>query len=477
MADYGSMKESAIANVISQKPLMMHHPGSMRFSELYDNPSNCETHLGETVNQSAQIRVTGNTKNFGSTANYLVSSSSLIGGMYLSLELTLLAEELVNEGWGWQAIDNISFTYPNSLIQKLTLTGHQLKDLSLLTCRDKKARNALMRLAGQNIPLTGTGSACIFIPSLTQWLSGYNKPLDMSILSGPIQIDITFNAKGKFIMYEAGGGWGATAAFNRADLVASTHMLLDSTFAIRNELMANPNMRYFQRALYYPYQTFNETIGATEATLNLTGFPSAMLNGLLISINNPSAYAADGNGTSYQYFNPVITSCSLEFGGQLLFKANSTQEFYANLFRGFGGDDLITWSDAVLDARPQAANLALATPTIGSPGGGTTARRLYNRPIFIPLCFDARGVLDQRVTENLPSYSGSSMQLKLTVSRYLPQKFGWIGPNGAPPQSSFNEDVSTQDLLGAANAACTIVVTYLSASAVEYSQGSVDLLL
>ena len=90
--------------------------------------------------------------------------------------------------------------------------------------------------------------------------------------------------------------------------------------------------------------------------------------------------------------------------------------------------------------------------------------------IVIPLMFDGEKCLRGHLIENLPSYSGATLQLTFTVDNQFQRR----EMLAATPFQSGNQVVVGS---GAANSPWILEVGYIMASISEVSQGSIDLQL
>jgi hypothetical protein len=253
--------------------------------------------------------------------------------MMLNAEIqTPIEVMVVSEGWLFQAIHSVEITVSNSLISNMVVPGTSLREYMLACCCDEVERRNLLKTAGRITGSVAAGQshkASIPIGWLLGCGTGLKKdfPIDMSILNGPILVQINWNPSNTFAFYSSTGAavpGTATpliAAFSSLNLTASTTDLLDGAFGVRNALMANPGSTYVLPATYlnaikYPFTGQ----GGVSTTINLNSAPSGMLEALVLTIKPTSEILVSGLTATTSIPGSVgLSSLRLQYGGQDLF--------------------------------------------------------------------------------------------------------------------------------------------------------------
>jgi hypothetical protein len=407
--------DGAVANVLSGSRLLLAHPGAAKFNQLYATPDMSTTNLAETVNSRGRLRQESNSKTVGGRSDFYLSSSSLVSDIILTFSITLNdAAQFTLAGWGFDAINAVECTYANSMIQSLHVNGAVIREYLLLTCKDKTARERLLRNAGLNA--SGNGAvlhASIPLPFLNQNAGGNNSnyPLDFSVLNGPMTITIIWNNSNQFLHSSANGAAPvAINAFTEVYLSAQTSDLQDGNFSVKKAMNMNPSLVYSIPAKYLntiSYTINNLNTGAVQS-LNLNSAPSGMLSAIILSIR-PQSWK-DGSVRNFFGSSVDLSQLRLLYGGQALYQFNSYQEGCAFDFMNYG--DSLEYDEPF----SFMSGTAPAAGAIGESDDGVYKRVMKSRVYHIPFCHNARKVFREHLTENLPSYSGATLQLEFTVA-------------------------------------------------------------
>jgi hypothetical protein len=420
MSENDSGIDSAVSNVLSGSRLLLSHPGAAKFNQLYATPDASTTNLAETVNSRGRLRITSNSKAVGGRSDFYLSSSSLVSDIILNFSITLTnANQMLGFGWGFDAINAVECTYANSLIQSLHINGSVIREYLLLTCKDKCARERLLRNAGNNAKgAVGKVWASIPLPFLNQNAGGNNAnyPLDFSVLNGPMTVSIIWNTSNQ-ILQSAANNAAPTAIteFSDAYLTAQTSDLQDGAFSVKRAMNLNPSLVYSIPAKYL--NTISYSINAYTpgdvATLNLNSAPAGMCSGIIFSVRpqqwKDGSKDADNNYTHFGS-SADLSYLRLIYGGQVLYQYNCYEE--GSTF------DLMNYGDSLEYDEPFSfiSSVAAAAGALGETDGGIIKRVMKSRVYHIPFCHNARKVFREHLTENLPSYSGATLQLEMTVA-------------------------------------------------------------
>lgn len=467
--------DQAVASVLSRSKLKLAHPGASQLHEFYAAPSNCTSHLAESVQNYHRVRIAANNLNLNSQTTFTISTSSLVSSLWLHVTLAgTTGFKLPHDGWLFDAINTIEITFSNSLLQNMVLPGSALRDYMLLTCKNRWDREALLKLAGEG-SFNTVASASMPIGHLLA-SAAYQAgtfPIDFSVLNGPVLIQFNWNPGYKFTV-KAQLAFAAPTTWATCQITGMTTDLVDSSFAVKSAMAQNPMLIYSSPAKYLnsiPYNLSNVNVGALQ-TINLQSAPAGMLSAIILNIR-PAGGAADGGGPpstqSSDWFgistgtalihseSVQLSTLTLTYGGQNIVDCRSAAEIKAMYTAAFCGDDL---SYDVRSCRNvgRAANNVAADDLVGE-------QVYHTNCVVIPFGYDNRGIFSQKLTENLPGYAGASMQLSFTVAQ------GTISTNAAPYTVAADPNQLQNGL------PYVVQVTYVIEGLFEVSQGTVDLQL
>lgn len=533
--DYQSYVEQSAAHVLANHELLMATPSASRLTSFYPTPSESQNTIAQAVCNSGQLTVQANSKNFGQSSDFIISSPNLMDTPHLRIGFEIPAYTKVvggdpteapnlyagsyHVGWGFDCIEQIEITFANSNISNLQVTGHAMRAWSLLQCKDEEARKKLLHTAGPH-KISNRNSNIVMeavVPlSFLFWRSAGGVkggfPIDGRALNGPIIFRIRFAPLAQFFgpclsdfaankvpdndypstvsTFTPGershggvadfwpGGSNAVNSFSTMNLTFRSYQLMDGAFSVSKALEANPGFVYSLPSLWlnsYSQQAVVSKDGVV--TMNLNSAPAGMIQAMILRIrpvNADPATAAgatasavnqensrlnynqakfqlatpsDGSEIIYRPYVPwslPLSALKLSYSGQAIFDARSESEldqFYRDIFNG---DDLKTGVCGLplhLSVRRtrEYMNYQTAVKNIATPSDATKDqwRAGYhylsiedeNEPnnssvehqepmLIIPLMHDGTDVLRKRGFENLPHYSGSTLQLEFTIKPY-----------------------------------------------------------
>lgn len=466
--------DDAAEQILSQKRVLLRHPGSRGINELYPTPNRSSTQLAEVVNARGRYVVSGNSLQIPGTTNFSISTSSIIENWEVHATINLPANAVVNTGWLFQAISRVEITYANSLMQSIQISGLALREFLLSNCHGPKCKEDLLYQAGYPTVLApaanASHSASIPVGNLIISALGQKGQfgIDQSTLSGPIQVLIRWNDFSAFGSKIGANAVVAPTAFSSLKLTCGTSDLLSGAFSVRQALSMDPSLSYsipvkYLNSLNIPVTNFDPTIADNEQVFNLTSAPAGMLETIIISykpraeISSPWVPGGAVAGYNSMPGNVNLKSMRLTYGGTDLFKAETPSEIDANYRSCFGGDTMNYMHTAHLFT--------------GDPATGPTVviNQFKGQCYQFPLMFDGCSVLQGKgLTENLPSYSGATLECRLAVDERMNRR-QYLA---AAPFSGVNAPVTTAGVIP-----FNLEVCYVIAGILEISQGSVDLQL
>jgi hypothetical protein len=452
--------DNAVANVLSSKRLLLSHPNAAKFNQLYATSDKGTTNLAESVNSSGRNRVSSNSLAVGGRSDFQVSSSSVVYDLILQFEIPAVpADGKLMSGWGFNAISSIEITYSNSLIQNLVITGPCLKEYLLLSCSSKDQRDELIRNAGLCADAAAANQkASIPIPLLNQNASGVygNYGLDFAVMNGPLTVSVIWNQSGQFIARKATGtAAGTLANFANVNLSMRTSDLQDGAFSVKRALNMNPELVYSVPSRYInciPYTVTANAYASGIATIpavNLNSVPAGQLEYIILSLIPQQMYqnAAGTESSRAPVSQPDFESIRLTYGGQTLYEANTYQEICNR--------DLMMFGDSLLYNEPYSVDAA-----------ATAAQAKKSKVYCIPMTYEARKVISSHCVENLPSYSGATLVLEMSIKTATS-----VAGNSSFAEGGFAAAYPTDASTYRLN------IAYVLTSLLEVSNGTVDLQL
>jgi len=269
-------------------------------------------------------------------------------------------------------------------------------------------------------------------------------------------------------------------AFTQCELTMRTYQLMDGTFSVSKALEANPSLIYSIPSLWmnsYSYSTSVTAEGIID--LNINSVPAGMIQAIIVRVRpsnvttykQPITYASGGDDDAnlqgdYQYllnyepsgpdYRPVagnidaanssktasyrpyvpwslpIRELNLQYSGQNIYNAKTGQS-HDGFTRSIFNDDLRT----KIPGLPLTQNVvgqismlnwqnrddAVATmaqfpiTTVSNLGDDAMVEH-DTQVIVIPLMHDGDSIFRHRAFENLPHYSGSTLQLRIGVEPF-----------------------------------------------------------
>lgn len=462
---------ASVAEVLSRNSVRLASPSSSQLTELYSTPSNTTSHLAATVQSYGRVRIPANNLNLNSSSTFTVSTSSLVSSMWLHVSLPGAATyKMAGDGWLFDAIADCLISFSNSAMQQMIIPGDSLRDYLLISAKDKEHREMLLKQAGQGAVAGVAVKACIPI-GFVCFNAGFqdaNFPVDFSALGGPMQVQITWKSGNQFTVNGANGSnYVQPTAWGECYLTAQTTDIVNSAFAIRQALAMDNQLVYSipgRHLIQYTYNLQNVTV-ANEQFVQLTSFPTGMLQAILLNIR-PQSNAADAADTSSGWFGSTLgtqlihgesmplSTLRLDYGGMSLADCRSPQEIKAMYMQAFAGDDL-------------SYNIVYSDRCDGLDAESTTVDdlvRLTNVNV-IPFAYNLRRCLSDHHDETLTNYGSASLSLRFTMAQ----------PNvireGAPFRTVADPHVVINGL------SYVVSVTYILSAIVSVTSGTVDLIL
>lgn len=263
---------------------------------------------------------------FGSTSQIIIPNTDMVYEVYLHMTLpAVILDQTITTGWCYDIIREISFTFGQSNVSNLRLSGKSIRQLNVMSSATReKATEMVTVLGGEgHRAVTGVipeGTICIPLP----WsnMSGdKKKPFDMSLLNNPVQLQITLN-DGTSIY----GGQAASfpTALSSASVFMRTGTLSDKSNSIRQELMNNSSLMY-EYPFYHKVSPSPKYGLVTDTTtvnrVELLEFIESDLQTIIFSVHDTpqqkktvAGLSGPSPGVSLECFD-----INLEYNGQTIF--------------------------------------------------------------------------------------------------------------------------------------------------------------
>jgi len=341
MADL-TQEAAEMLTLMQDKRTILSAPGS-KLSSLYYNVMNSTVDSVEITFNTGRYVSSLSTPLFGAQSQVILANSSFVGEVYLHLELpNLWPGQSLSRGWGYGAIQQLSFLFGSSNVSQLTVNGQTLWHKIAMQCENAEKRSELFRLGGDELlspiqrlnSLTGLPerdpdavlSADILLPLPWSSASGLfgKKAFDTNLLVNPITIQLTFNQSTSVF----GGSISPNpfpSGFTTATMIFRQGDLFSKSMSLKNKLLSMPDQSMFYPWIYtqsyLPTQFYGSNVASQPITMPLLGFINADLLALTIGVVRTSLLApVQGQPPNiFQYDN--IQNVSLLFNGTVMFNA------------------------------------------------------------------------------------------------------------------------------------------------------------
>jgi hypothetical protein len=462
--------------ILSSNALFIAHPGNAKLSEFYPNASNVTSHVAEALNQHGSYRVSFNQRQFGGSSTAIVSTSSLLNNFAIAFSILPGNANTVGteDGWGFEMIQTVQFSFSNSLMQDVAIPGPLLKEYALYLCKDESERSRLLRAAGSPFAGVVTARSAIVPLNFLSFIGTTHAfPLDLSVLSsGTVQIRVTLKPADQVFQNNAAAALNANLAIDQMDIIASTSVLLQSAFSVRNAMIESPEMIYSLPSKYLNFYTYaiaaatNPYI-APNQTLQLSSVPSGQLEAMFVCIrrnrDNPNPQLTSplyDNAVSFDYLK-------LTYGAQTIYESRTFEERCYYLKSVFD-DDLQYTTDGFKGVAAEALPFLIET--------SYDADRQYQCCV-IPFMHKGASTKSGAFMENLPTYGGSQLSLEYRLRAPRHTEYWAVESANGLPANATNRPSKTEVVAGNAANGHTIYIGYLMSSILMISNGVIDLQL
>ena len=322
MASGMSHVDYAAQAVLASSELLLASPSNAKLTTFYPVPSECTSVIAQSICNTGQLFVAGNSQGLGTSTNFQISSANIIDTPMLVVELEVLGPggasnkyAFVEDGWLYGLVKSYEVTYSNSNISNLVTRGSALRDWNLAQQPNHERRQQILRNGGRGeyFPLAAdqrkTFKACIPL-SFLNWGSGCVSnpgfPFDARTINGIIQVQINWADNINQVVTRCRVGNSANGAIcdplvsadiKKAIITMRSYQLLDSSFSVGNALAMDPSKRYVLPAKWLNSYTYEVGLTAVDdgalvgdaprhlsGTIELNSAPAGMLQGIILHV-------------------------------------------------------------------------------------------------------------------------------------------------------------------------------------------------
>lgn len=324
--------------ILVTKRTILSNPGTKLDYGLYYNAVNTLVQASQVTWTQGRYKQSLSSPQFGAQSTIIIPNGSFVQTLSLHLEFpaALAANMVLNRGWGFAAIQSISFLMGSSNVPQITIQGSSIYQLMLAQTEGVLKRSEMLALAGQECKVVdGTiPVADLIIPLPFSVFAGKDSPFpfDTNLLQNPITINVQLNPLRNFC-----SGTGVPSypyyQFGKAEASLKLGDMLDKSAGLRRKMQDNPDLIYgYPFNHFQSYQASFDSYGKTSSgqgsgqTINLLGFINADLLGIVIGVQK----AIDTNPTrTNDVINPLIyeevADVSVMFNGLVMHSTTGQQ--------------------------------------------------------------------------------------------------------------------------------------------------------
>ena len=337
---------SSASDILSLKQPQLNSPGHL-LNSLYPSKFTVST---EGVENTAmwQNVISLPSASFNSATSVQLPIDQMISHVILHVRLENLSSNVsLPRGWIYAAINNCAFTLGSSSSVATNIPGFAILQTVLAQCHDAERRDEILRLGGEEqfgpalAPVGQTVphlDAYAIIP--TPFSTACNAfPIDSTLLSQPIKIDIAFNAASAFM----GGSGTKPTAFSVAEISLHQLKLSNQAASLRQNMRQDPSLTIsYPWIMSFPFTSpqfagHRDGDPGTQCLVQLNGFPDGDLLGIVMWIIRDSDVAPSANSTPNPFNCDEISDLVIDFNGSQIYRQNGKQYKLAGLLQQQSG--------------------------------------------------------------------------------------------------------------------------------------------
>lgn len=330
--------------ILVTKRSILSNPGTKLDYSLYYNSLNTVVQASECTWTQGRYQQSFSSLAFGSSSTIIIPNGSFVQAMRIHLELPDLGANMtVPRGWGFAAINNISFLLGSSNVPQITISGQTVYQLIMAQCETVSKRNKMLKLAGEEqlAPTGGRIVADLVLPLPFSSASGTDSqfPFDTNLLQNPILVTITFNPASAFIGGIGLATWPQTGFVN-ASAQLKLGDLLNKDQGLRRIMQQNPALIYGYPITHFQSYTtnffgrafsINDAPYPQAATINLTGLINADLLGIVFGVMPTSRLRPSGSNPVNPLIYDEVENVQLLFNGLVMHSTPKKQHLLTNM--------------------------------------------------------------------------------------------------------------------------------------------------
>ncbi len=378
---YTPNESSIEGNVVSQdgilvtKRTILSNPGTKLDYGLYYNSINTLVAASQVTFTQGRYKQSLSSPQFGAQSTIIIPNGSFVSTITLHLEMpALLPNMVLNRGWGFAAIQSISFLMGSSNVPQITIQGQTIYQLMMAQCEGVLKRSEMLALGGQETFGPAAAQYCdLIIPLPFSVFAGKDSPFpyDTNLLQNPITINIQLAPLTSFCS-GVGVPSYAERGFSKAEVSLKLGDMLNKDAGLRRRMQENPDLIYgypFNHFQSYQAAFRSPMPGTSRVTINLLGFINADLLGIVIGVQQSIRQTA---ARTNDIINPLIyeevADVELKFNGLIMHSTTGQQH-------------KLTGMNSVNDAI-YLQNSEVNIPAVAGTGPFTsTPRNIY--PVYI----------------------------------------------------------------------------------------------
>jgi len=334
---------------LNDKKVLLSNPG-YAMTDIYYSMMNTTLSLAEVTYNTGRFTQSLGSKTFGSTSQVVIPNDQLVSSMYLHLRLDNLGANIqLPRGWGYRAIDSLSFILGSTNVSQLQINSQSLFQRNMEECETEEKRSEVLTLGGEEILNTGSindvssAHAYILLNLPFSRMQGLipKLPLDSTLLNSVITVQVQFAQKSAFM-----GGSGATTYGNDfavASILLRQGIMYDKEMSIRRDLRSNSMAHYtypFIHAQSFIPQIFAGQV-ASPVTITLQSFINADLLCISLGVVQQSYLTSSSGSAVNPFVYDRLKDVVLKYNGVVMY--NAEEELYRlyNLNSQFGSGKIL----------------------------------------------------------------------------------------------------------------------------------------
>lgn len=401
--------DTRISKLYSTSSFIANHPSPVQLGgDIYSSDAHTRSvfELVKRQTYHGRYKSSANSLSFGASSSFYIQPGTIVNQVYLVGKVTFPRYTRAPDMWLLNAIDRMEIQISgSSSIQSLQISG-AAHFMAVMAMSTPEKRNAIARACPFIDGNAAGGSQTVAIPLVLPWSSPELEgafALDTSTINSQIVINIRWKQSYNVFCGDATNAITVPASFDELYMRLVQVEFLDSSFAMRNELVADPDTHYGVPSLYLQsYEQKKTFTSGVETSLDLTSIPSGMLQAIVVGVTTDGWQGSSGTQTLLHPFPVNLSKIRLLFNGQELFRYDYENEgLLLELLKDNQGNGTYVYKDYK----------ATTAGAFSAQGGQFTGVNY-----IIPFSNEISQVLRNQKHENTPSFSGSSLQLFLTVA-------------------------------------------------------------